>query len=130
MVIWSVDHRDASGRRGSGGVSSGNGRNRFRALAAGGPTAVTRAISGRPARRIANRIIAEGRAVEADLPPYPVQNELTKEIRAAAAAQDRPEFLSLWAGQGVGLVRDGVKAGDLVARLAVETEAALLDALR
>jgi len=68
--------------------------------------------------------------VEADLPPYPVQNELTKEIRAAAAAQDRPEFLSLWAGQGVGLVRDGVKAGDLVARLAVETEAALLAALR
>jgi nitronate monooxygenase len=101
-----------------------------RALAAGGATAVTRAISGRPARGIENRIIAEGRAVEADLPPYPVQNELTKAIRAAAAAQDRPEFLSLWAGQGVGLVRDGVKAADLVARLAVETEAALLGALR
>lgn len=101
-----------------------------RALAAGGPTAVTRAISGRPARGIANRLVVEGRAVEADLPPYPVQNELTKEIRAAATAQDRPEFLSLWAGQGVGLIREGVKAGELVARLAAETEAALLDALR
>jgi nitronate monooxygenase len=101
-----------------------------RALAAGGATAVTRAISGRPARGLANRFIVEGSAVEADLPPYPVLNELTKEIRAAAAAQDRPEWLSLWAGQGVGLIRDGVRAGDLVARMAVETEGALLGALR
>jgi len=56
--------------------------------------------------------------------PFPLQNSLTRPLRAAAAKAGRAEFLSLWAGQGVGLARRQPAAA-LVARLAAETEAAL-----
>ena len=36
---------------------------------------------------------------ENELLPFPVQNKLTKQIRQAAALQNNPEFMSLWAGQ-------------------------------
>ena len=36
---------------------------------------------------------------------YPMQNAYTKDIRAAAAKEDRIEFLSLWAGQAPSLGR-------------------------
>ena len=42
------------------------------------------------------------RAEEAQILPYPVQNALTGDIRRAAAKAGRGEFMSLWAGQGVG----------------------------
>jgi nitronate monooxygenase len=42
---------------------------------------------------------------EDKLPPFPVQNTLTKDVRAAAQEQDRSEFMSLWAGQAVRLAR-------------------------
>ena len=45
------------------------------------------------------------RAEEAQILPYPVQNALTGDIRQAAAKAGRGEFMSLWAGQGVGLAR-------------------------
>ena len=47
------------------------------------------------------------RAVEGDVPAYPVQNRLTQPLRAAAAAAGDPEMLSLWAGQAVKLVVPG-----------------------
>jgi len=51
--------------------------------------------------------------------PYPYQNSLTRLMRNAAAQQDRPEFLSLWAGQGVRLARR-MAAGELVRTLVAE----------
>ncbi|HEU5170977.1 MAG TPA: nitronate monooxygenase [Gemmatimonadales bacterium] len=88
-------------------------------------TRVTRAFSGRPARGIVNRFMAdiERGGAEAVL-PFPLQNALTRPLRSAAARQDRAEFLSLWAGQGVGLARRQ-SAGRLVARLVEETAAVL-----
>jgi nitronate monooxygenase len=59
-----------------------------------------------------------------DLPPYPVLNALTSPLRRAAAEAGRAEFLSLWAGQALGLARE-LPAAELVARLAEETRAAL-----
>ena len=56
--------------------------------------------------------------------PFPLQNSLTRPLRTAAAKQGRPEFLSLWAGQGVRLARRQ-PASDLIARLAKETDAAI-----
>jgi len=56
--------------------------------------------------------------------PFPLQNALTRPLRAAAAKQGRAEFLSLWAGQGVRMSRR-MKAADLVATLVRETEAAI-----
>jgi nitronate monooxygenase len=89
-------------------------------------TRVTRAFSGRPARGIVNRFMAE---VEGDgapdaILPYPIQNDLTRPLRGAAAQQGREEFLSLWAGQGVRLARRQPAAA-LMARLVDETDAAI-----
>ena len=67
-------------------------------------TRVTRAFSGRPARGIVNRAMTEIESAAAIL-AYPYQNSLTREMRTAAAKQDRPEYLSLWAGQGASLAR-------------------------
>jgi len=87
-------------------------------------TRVTRAFSGRPARGIVNRFMAEveqGKTDDAIL-PFPLQNALTRPLRTAAGKQGKPEFLSLWAGQGVRLARRQ-SAAELVMRLADEMEA-------
>ncbi|MCF3944344.1 NAD(P)H-dependent flavin oxidoreductase [Oceanobacillus alkalisoli] len=62
-------------------------------------TAITKAFSGKPARGIHNMFMKNFDKVEQQLPDYPIQNELTKGIRKEAAKQNRPEYLSLWAGQ-------------------------------
>jgi len=88
-------------------------------------TRLTRAFSGRPARGIVNRFMREVDAPQAAaVLPFPFQNALTRPLRAAAAKQGRAEFLSLWAGQGLGLARRRA-AAELVAELARETEAAI-----
>lgn len=89
-------------------------------------TRLTRAFSGRPARGIVNRMMTaiEGGGPDAIL-PFPLQNALTRPVRVAAARQDRAEYLSLWAGQGVRLARRQ-SASELIARLAEETEQAII----
>ena len=74
-------------------------------------TAVTRAFSGKPARGLKNRFMAEMK--EAEIPAYPVQNAYTKDIRAAATNAGRTEFMSLWAGQAARLARP-VPAAEVV----------------
>ncbi|MBI1405149.1 MAG: nitronate monooxygenase [Caulobacter sp.] len=86
-------------------------------------TVVTRAFTGRNARGIENAFIRDMRPVEDEAPAYPVQNRLTRELRAAAARAGESELLSLWAGQGVSLARAGA-AGDLVSRWWDEARAA------
>jgi len=66
-------------------------------------TALTRAFSGKPAHGIRNRFLSEVAGEE--VPTFPVQNAYTKDIRAAAAKEDRIELLSLWAGQAARLGR-------------------------
>ena len=87
-------------------------------------TEVTRAFSGRPARGIKNRFLTEVGANEEALAPFPVQNALTRDVRAAAQEQDRPEFMSLWAGQAARLARRAA-AADLVRETVEEAEAVL-----
>jgi nitronate monooxygenase len=77
------------------------------------PTRLTRAFSGRHARGIENAFMREMRGVEGEVPAYPVQNRLTQALRAAAARADRPEMISLWAGQAVRLAKPG-DAGEMV----------------
>lgn len=86
-------------------------------------TRITRAFSGRPARGVVNDYMNRMRGHEHELPAYPVTNALTADIRAAAAKQGRPEFMSLWAGQGAGRART-LPAAELVAVLAAELRAA------
>ncbi|WP_371879498.1 NAD(P)H-dependent flavin oxidoreductase [Nannocystis punicea] len=73
------------------------------ALATAWRTVVTRAFSGRPARGVRNRFCEAFAAVEAA--PFPQQQRLTRDIRAAAAAQGRADIMQLWAGQGAPLGR-------------------------
>jgi nitronate monooxygenase len=76
-------------------------------------TRLTRVYSGRYARGIENRFLRELRADEKDIPAYPIQNALTQELRAAAAKAGSPDAMSLWAGQGVGAIRE-MPAADLI----------------
>ncbi len=76
-------------------------------------TAVTRAFTGRNARGIENDFIRTLRPIEGEVPAYPVQNRLTRELRAVGGRLGEPEVLSLWAGQAVSLTRKG-RAADLV----------------
>ena len=57
----------------------------------------------------------EMRPLEAELPPYPVQNRLTQPMRAAAQQAGDPELMSLWAGQAVKLGGPG-EPGEMVRR--------------
>ncbi|HKG76647.1 MAG TPA: nitronate monooxygenase, partial [Beijerinckiaceae bacterium] len=85
-------------------------------------TKLTRAFSGRPARGVVNAFMRDAEATGAIL-PYPLQNDLTRPMRLAAAKVGDTERLSLWAGQGVGMARR-LPAADLVRRLVAEAESA------
>jgi nitronate monooxygenase len=90
-------------------------------------TAITRAFSGRAARGIENRFLVEVGAHEQEIPPFPVQNALTRDVRAAAQEQNRPEFMSLWSGQGLRLARSNT-AAELIRSAITGAEAALAGA--
>jgi nitronate monooxygenase len=91
-------------------------------------TRVTRAFSGRAARGIVNRVLGDYQGAEEHVLPFPLQNVLTRPLRTEAARQNRPEYLSLWAGQGLRLARRG-SAAQLVARLDAEIVEALKSAV-
>lgn len=67
---------------------------------------LTRSFSGKWARGIKNKFISEMEPYEDTLPPFPVQNTLTKEIRKAASLQKNKDFMSLWSGQSPRLAKN------------------------
>jgi nitronate monooxygenase len=85
---------------------------------------LTRAFSGKSARGIKNRFVEEMDGRREDIPAYPLQNKLTRDIRQAAGQQNRTEFMSLWAGQGTRLSTNK-PAGQLVADIVAQAEAIL-----
>jgi nitronate monooxygenase len=87
-------------------------------------TRLTRAFTGRWARGLENRFIIEMAARENAILPFPAQNAFTQDIRKKAAQLELPDYLSLWAGQGVGLIR-AMKAEALVKTLFQETADAI-----
>ena len=86
-------------------------------------TTVTRAFSGRMARGLRNEFIEKWNASGLTHLPYPWQNALTQPMRRAAAAANQSGLLSLWAGQGVRMLRERT-AGQLIAELKTEIEQA------
>jgi nitronate monooxygenase len=84
-------------------------------------TSITRAFSGRPARGIRNRFVELFERVEPA--PFPQQQQLTADIRRAAANDGRVDLMQMWAGQGASLIRP-MPAADLVETLASEAELA------
>lgn len=90
--------------------------------AVAGRSVVTRAFSGRPARGLPNGFISRAEAL-GQIPPYPLQNALTRPMRAAAAKAGQADYLSLWAGSEAHRARP-MPAGDLVRLLTTELRAA------
>lgn len=76
-------------------------------------TVLTNAFSGKMARGLQNEFIEKMK--NAEIAPYPYQNDLTKDIRKAAARQGKAEFMSLWAGEYAHLSTGG-KVRDIIAR--------------
>jgi nitronate monooxygenase len=87
-------------------------------------TTMTRAISGRPARCLANRFTKMAQSVpDSAIPDYPITYDLGKALNAAAKAKGEFGFGPQWAGQGAPLSRP-MPAADLVKLLAAELAAA------
>lgn len=86
-------------------------------------TVMTRAISGRPARALANRFTALADALQGPAPDYPRAYDAGKALNAAALARGDSGFGAQWAGQGAPLAR-AMPAAALVEALAAELRAA------
>ena len=87
-------------------------------------TTLTRAISGRPARGVSNRLAALGQAAGAPrIPDYPVAYDAAKALHAAARGRGDQGYAAHWAGQGAALAR-AMPAARLVQLLAKELAAA------
>ncbi len=88
-------------------------------------TVITRAISGRPARGLRNRLVD---TLEAEGPPalgYPRQAAASADLRSAAARADEPELIALWAGQAAGLAGAPRPAGEILRETVAEAIAVI-----
>jgi nitronate monooxygenase len=92
------------------------------ALAAAGPTRLTRAFSGRTARGLVNRFMQEHDAYAPRA--YPEIHHLTTPVRAAARQAGDAGAINLWAGQGHELARSQ-PAGELVRELVDEARSVI-----
>jgi len=77
-------------------------------------TEITYAYSGKAARGIRTEFMDDMRLYTGTIPDYPIQNVLTRDIRQAAAKTNNPEFMSLWAGQGLRLAQGHQTAAEIV----------------
>jgi nitronate monooxygenase len=77
---------------------------------------LTRVFSGRLARGIENRFMVEMTGKPEAVLPWPTQNAFTRDLRTQSAKLGKGDFLSLWAGTGVGAIRE-MPASDLVETL-------------
>jgi nitronate monooxygenase len=94
-------------------------------------TAMTAAISGRPARCLVNRFTALADDLASRTPPleppaYPIAYDAGKALHAAASARGEHGYGAQWAGQGAPLAR-ALPASELVATLARELRDAQRD---
>ena len=82
-------------------------------------TAITAAISGRPARGMFNRLHQLGHDYGKLLPAYPMVYDAGKALHQAASQHGRSDYAAHWAGQGAPLAR-AMPAAELVQLLATE----------
>ena len=84
-------------------------------------TTFTTAISGRPARAMANRFTALGDDAGAPpVPAYPIAYDAGKALHAAAKTKGESGYGAQWAGQAAALAR-ALPAAELIAQLEQET---------
>lgn len=80
-------------------------------------TVLTNVFTGRPARGIVNRVIAELGPISAAAPDFPLATGALAPLRAAAERQGRGDFSPLWSGQNASGCRE-IPAADLTRALA------------
>jgi nitronate monooxygenase len=80
-------------------------------------TALTNVFTGRPARGIVNRVIAELGPISPVTPAFPLATAALAPLRAKAEAQGSGEFSPLWSGQNATGCRE-IPAAELTHRLA------------
>jgi nitronate monooxygenase len=90
-------------------------------------TEITCAYSGKAARGIRTKFMELMKEYHGNIPPYPVQNSLTRDIRQAAAKRNDPEYMSMWAGQGLRLATD--RSAATIVRKTVEQGLAVIHQL-
>jgi nitronate monooxygenase len=66
---------------------------------------LTKSFTGRYARGLRNAFIEAIENTDYIL-PYPYQNSLTSELRKAAREANNPDFVNIWAGQGINSYND------------------------
>jgi nitronate monooxygenase len=88
-------------------------------------TVVTDAFTGLYARVLRNTFADEYAASGAPVLPGYVQNRAAGDIYRAAVAGKDGEHYPMWAGQGVGSIRDVPAAGDVVRTVVEEARAVL-----
>ena len=88
-------------------------------------TMVSRSITGKPARQIKNRWAQAYTSAEIDPLPMPFQSFIASPIMQAAMESKRADIWPGFAGQGIGMIKKIVPAGQLLKRLVEETEAVL-----
>jgi nitronate monooxygenase len=105
--------------------SSATPHHRALLQAGAGGTAITSAISGRPARGLVNRYFDQiGGPGHPPVPDYPIAYDAAKALHAAAGAHGVQDYSVNWAGQAYALAR-AMPAGELVRLLAAEMRADL-----
>ena len=80
-------------------------------------TAVTNVFTGRPARGIVNRFVAEVGPMSADAPAFPLATAAVLPLRASAERRGSADFSPLWSGQNPTGCRE-IPAGALTRELA------------
>ena len=80
-------------------------------------TVVTNVMTGRPARGLVNRFMAEVGPMSPDAPAFPHAATALAPLKAAAEKQGKVDFTNLWAGQAVRLGRE-MPAAELTRALA------------
>jgi len=82
-------------------------------------TALTNVFTGRPARGIVNRVIAEVGPISAQAPVFPLASAALAPLRAKAEAAGSGDFSPLWSGQNASGCRE-IPAAELTRALAAE----------
>jgi nitronate monooxygenase len=80
-------------------------------------TTVTNVLTGRPARGIINRLMREIGPMNNAAPAFPMAAAYVAPLRAAAEAQGRNDFSTMWCGQNAGGCRE-VSAEEITRELA------------
>ena len=115
-LISTVSNIGALGSLGAGYLSTGKLSEEIKQI----KNSNGKTFSGKFASGLKNEFISRLNHLEDSVPDYPIQNEVTKKIRARAIELANPEYQSLWAGQGSAKCLD-ISAAKLINKLVNET---------